>query len=107
MPVTQQTARHPIQQQNTTPVYPSGLSRLPQPLIIEPVAVDAALARLLGPHRTPGTAKPQASRTAPIEASATGWDWAPNDLSGLEVTEHPLPDGLDFEGFHALLRLAH
>lgn len=91
-----------------SPLYPSGRSRLPLPLLVEPVEVDAALARLMGtkPRNRPAAMVGQAARPE-READTSNWDWLDTSMAGVEVTEHPLPEGIDFAAFHALLRLAH
>jgi hypothetical protein len=108
-----QATQNPMK--SPAPVYSSGLSRLPQPLLIEPLEVDAALARLLGANPTHAPARPNAkvsavgARQAAKTRTEVEWDgdWTHNDMSGVEVTEHLLPEGLDFAAFHALLKLAH
>jgi hypothetical protein len=94
--------------QSQAPVYPSGQSRLPLPLLLEPVVVDVALARLMG-ATPPGPSSQLSGRVTrqPRDAEDASWDWMDTSMSGVEVTEHPLPEGIDFAAFHALLRLAH
>jgi hypothetical protein len=107
MQPTSPTASRPIGQSDA-PVYPSGQSRMPRPMLLEPVVVDVALARLMGatPPCPLGQLSGHGTRRR-CDAEDAGWDWMDTSMSGVEVTEHPLPEGLDFAAFHALLRLAH
>jgi hypothetical protein len=68
-------------------------------LIAETVRMDAALARLL---------RGMPARAAePRSEPAWGWlDGGPSSV-GLEITEHTLPDGVDFFSFQTLVGELH
>ncbi|MEY8876187.1 MAG: hypothetical protein AB9M60_06745 [Leptothrix sp. (in: b-proteobacteria)] len=90
----------------TTPVYSSGLRHLPMPLLVQPVEVDAALARLMSPLQ-PGAASASAHAGTDVLAGDATWGWIEAGANAVEVTEHLLPDGIDFMQFHALLSAVH
>ena len=73
-------------------------------LITDTVRMDAALARLLNlPAGTPGAVR---SAEAALERA---WGWVGGQLvtPGLEITEHDLPEGVDFFGFQTLFGALH
>jgi hypothetical protein len=94
-----------MNQRSFAPVFSSSLRQLPLPPLVAPVAMDAALVRLMQPV--------QRRSSAPLaqEGGADpSWLWqddASNALAALDVFEHVLPDGFDFPQFHALLNSAH
>lgn len=73
-----------------------------EPTIPESVRMDAALARLLRQSLRP------AGRTAPQRVERS-WAWLEggHPAGGLEITEHLLPDGVDFDTFQSLLGELH
>jgi hypothetical protein len=86
----------------TVPVYSDSMRHLPMRLLVEPMEMDAALARLMPPAAVSGVSR---STHAP-EADAA-WMLTDGGVDGIEVTEHLLPEGIDFLAFHALLSAAH
>jgi hypothetical protein len=84
------------------PVFSSAMRHLPMRLLIEPMQVDAALARLMPPVAPVATACSSPDREADAD-----WMWTESGADAVEVTEHLLPDGIDFLQFHALLSAAH
>jgi hypothetical protein len=85
------------------PVYSNAMRHLPMRLLVEPMEMDAALARLMPP-----AAAGAGATGAPLgQTSDAAWMWTESGAHAVEVTEHPLPDGIDFLEFHALLNAAH
>ncbi|MCK6424505.1 MAG: hypothetical protein L6Q75_05370 [Burkholderiaceae bacterium] len=70
--------------------------------IPESVRIDAALSRLLRQSLRP------ASRGTAIRVERS-WAWLEggSPADGLEITEHLLPDGVDFDTFQSLLGELH
>jgi hypothetical protein len=75
----------------------------PEP-IADTVRMDAALARLL--NLPPGSPSGSRGSETPVERT---WGWVAGQLvtPGLEITEHTLPDGVDFFSFQTLLGALH
>jgi hypothetical protein len=91
---------HPV----NVPVYSNSMSHLPMRLLVEPLKMDAALARLMQPASIPPVSSVQHGQNQESDAS---WMWIDSGFDAVEVTEHLLPDGIDFLQFHALLSAAH
>lgn len=72
--------------------------------IPDTVRMDAALARLL---RQPASTAPAGGPAeGPLDRS-WGWMDAAMPVAGLEITEHLLPEGVDFATFQRLLGALH
>lgn len=86
--------RHPA-----VPVFSSAMRHLPMRLLVEPVEMDAALARLMPPVAAAGVG----GSSHPAWEADADWMLTESGADAVEVTEHLLPDGIDFLQFHALL----
>ncbi len=87
-----------MNQRPVVPVFSSAMRHLPMRLLVEPMEVDAALARLMPPVVVAGVVGSNPARETDID-----WMWTETGPGAVEVTEHLLPDGIDFLQFHALL----
>ena len=87
-----------MNQRPVVPVFSSALRHLPMRLLVEPMEMDAALARLMPPVAAVG-----AAGSVPVREADADWMWTETGADAVEVTEHLLPEGVDFLQFHALL----
>ncbi len=87
-----------MNQRPVVPVFSSAMRHLPMRLLVEPMEVDAALARLM-----PSVAAAGAGASTPAREAEADWMSTESGADAVEVTEHLLPDGIDFLQFHAML----